>query len=168
MGREADSETGLRYGLLLLQLERWAEAEQVFSDLVARDPRSYAAQFNLGTALEGRGAWDRAVDEYRRAAALDPTDPDPIFRIGVVFGKQERWRDAAAAYDEALTRRPGHAPTHMNLGVLAERVGDVSRAIGHYEAVLRTTPSDPRDEALRARARDAVGALRSRAEEMGG
>lgn len=164
----ADPESVMDYGVLLLSLERWGEAEQVFSELTAREPTSYAARFNLGTALEGGGDWDRAVDAYRRAAALSATDPDPVFRIGVLFSKQERWKEATAAYDEALTRRPGHAPTHMNLGILAERLGDLPRAIDHYEAVLRTPVSGPGDEALQARARDAVGQLRSRGSGMGG
>ncbi len=158
---QADPETVMDYGVLLLRMERWAEAEQVFSSMAARDQGSYVARFNLGTALEGRGAWERAVETYRGAASLNAIDPDPFFRIGVLFSKQERWGDAAAAYNQALARNPAHAPTHLNLGILAERLGDSSGAMKHYEAVIRTPVSGRGDEVLQARARDAVTELRS-------
>jgi tetratricopeptide (TPR) repeat protein len=164
----ADLDTAMDFGVLLLRLERWSEAEQVFATVATRDPNLYQARFNLGTALEGRGDWDRAVDEYRRAAELSARDPDPIFRIGVLFSKQERWEEAAAAYDEALTRDSRHAPTHMNLGILAERLGDVPGAIGHYEAVLRAPASRPGDAVLQARARDVLAALRGVPKADGG
>lgn len=157
---QADPETVMDYGVLLLGLERWDEAERVFSPLAAGAPASYVARFNLGTAQEGRGAWERAVETYREAAALNAVDPDPFFRIGVLFSKQERWRDATAAYEQALARKPDHAPTHLNLGILAERLGDFSGAVKHYDAVLRIPASGRGDEVLQARARDAVAELR--------
>jgi tetratricopeptide (TPR) repeat protein len=100
------------------------------------------------------------VYAYREAARLNTVDPDPVFRIGVLFSKQERWEDAAAAYNDALTRSPAHIPTHVNLGVLAERQGDRPRAIQHYEVAMRAPASGAGDELLQSRARDAAMELR--------
>jgi tetratricopeptide (TPR) repeat protein len=141
-------------------MERWEEAERILSGLLARVPDSYAAQFNLAAALEGDGAWDRAASEYRRAAALDVADPAPLFRIGVLLSKQERWREAAAAYDEALSRDPRYVPAHLNAGLLAERMDNVPRALRHYDSVIELTGGDSGDDALRKRASEAAARLR--------
>lgn len=157
---QADADALAAYGAVLVRLERWDEGERVLSELLARVPDSYAAQFNLAAALEGRGAWDRAADEYRRAAALNVADPDPLFRIGVLQSKQGRWHQAAAAYDEALKRDPRHTPAHLNAGMVAERVGDVPQALRHYDSVIATAGGRPGDDGLRERAREAAARLR--------
>jgi tetratricopeptide (TPR) repeat protein len=157
---QADGDALAAYGAVLVRLERWDEGERVLSELLDRVPDSYAAQFNLAAALEGRGAWDRAAEEYRRAAALNLADPDPLYRIGVLLSKQEQWPRAAAAYDEALRRDPRHTAAHLNAGMVAERTGDVPQALRHYDSVIATAGDRPGDEELRERAREAAARLR--------
>ncbi len=153
-------EARMSLGTVLLRAGRWADARAVFEAVLAAEPNSYAARVNLGAALDGLGAWDRALEAYQRAAALQPSDPDPYFRMGVILSKRERWAEAAQMYQRALERDLRHFSTHMNLGLVAERLGDVRGAIAHYRRVLATAPPTPAYEPLRRQAEDAVTALK--------
>jgi tetratricopeptide (TPR) repeat protein len=83
---------------------------------------------------------------------LQPRDPDPYFRIAVIYSKEGRWNEAAGWYRHALARDPRHFLSHMNLARVAERVGDAAEAMRHYQAVLSTAPNEPSDDSLRAQA----------------
>jgi tetratricopeptide (TPR) repeat protein len=156
----ADAATVLQYGEVLLRLERWGEAEILLASLVGQSPTSYRALVNWGMALEGRGAWPQALEAYRRAALSRTEDPEPYVLIGRLYGNLGRWEEAASAYQEALARDPRHGPAHFSLGLLAQRRGDTTGAISHYETMLRTPEADMADKTLAARARAAISELR--------
>jgi tetratricopeptide (TPR) repeat protein len=162
-----DGEARMSLGAILLRAGRWADARAVFEAVLAREPDSYAARFNLGAALDGLGAWDEAIDAYQQAATLDPADPDPYFKIGVIWSKRERWAEAALMYRRAIERDPGHFATHMNLGLVAERLGDTRGAIAHYRDFLAAVPPDPAYDTLKRQAHDAMALLR-RTPDRGG
>ena len=64
----------LNLGLALVELNRDAEARDIFARAVALDPRSVPARVNHGYALANTGDFGTAVREFRQAAALE-TDP---------------------------------------------------------------------------------------------
>lgn len=66
----ADAENGL--GVLLVQRKRPADAIPLLERAVARDPRLYEAQLNLGIAYQESGDRARAAEAYRRLLATAP------------------------------------------------------------------------------------------------
>jgi ADP-heptose:LPS heptosyltransferase len=54
-----------------------------------------------------------------------------------------RWRDAAALYGEALRLDPENGPIHVQAGHMFKEAGDLERAERHYLAALRLRPADP-------------------------
>ncbi|HEX6973261.1 MAG TPA: sulfatase-like hydrolase/transferase [Vicinamibacterales bacterium] len=65
-----DASNGL--GVILVQRKRAAEAIPFFKAAVARDPRLYEAQLNLGIALQESGDPAAAAEAYRRVLTLAP------------------------------------------------------------------------------------------------
>lgn len=51
-----------------------------------------------------------------------------------------RWREAAAAYHEAIAMHAAHAGAHHNLGVVRQAVGDTARAMEAYRRALALAP----------------------------
>lgn len=64
----------LNLGLALVELNRDAEARDIFARAVQLDPRSVPARVNHGYALANTGDYGSAVREFRQAAAME-TDP---------------------------------------------------------------------------------------------
>jgi len=52
----------------------WREAAFRFEKAIAVDPKNARAHNNLAVALEATGDFGRALEEYKKALELDPTD----------------------------------------------------------------------------------------------
>jgi Tfp pilus assembly protein PilF len=90
---------------------------------------------------------------------LRPNDPDPHFRIATIHAGRGRWAEAGSEYEQALARDADHFLSHLNLALVAERLGQTTRAVTHYRAFLSTAPADASYDASRARARGALVGL---------
>ena len=71
-----------------------APAEQAFSDLLRKYPKSALVHKLLGTAHDAEGNVQQALAEFQQAAEIDPTLPEVKFDIALLYLKQ---RDDAEA-----------------------------------------------------------------------
>src|SRR6185369_14232262 len=72
--------------------------------------QEYDEAFRKGMTLWEQGEAERAVAQFRKAALVDPRDPELWVMIGrseLVAGHLDRVPDA---WEEALRRRPGYKP----------------------------------------------------------
>src|SRR5204863_2293182 len=63
--------------------------------------------------------------------------------LGHTLKGQEHHAEAIAAYERALTLRPGDPAALLGLGDALQRTGQIERAIGCYERALAGSPRDP-------------------------
>src|ERR1043165_4585843 len=71
-----------------------AGAARIAEEVVAHDPKNAPAWRLLGKASKQAKDYSRALDAFRRALALDPSNPSPLYQIGTVYALQGD-RDAA-------------------------------------------------------------------------
>jgi tetratricopeptide (TPR) repeat protein len=80
--------------------------------------------------LAGRDAdAERALNA---AAELAPVDDEIVYDLGRIYYQQNRYRDAAAQFQRAITLNPRSHKAYDNLGLTTEALGDVPQAIRHY------------------------------------
>ncbi len=72
-----------------------------YEDLIAIDPRSARARFNVALLYEVRGDWDRALSHYAAIIRLDPDDGESWRRMGNLLAQIGRTEEAARAFAEA-------------------------------------------------------------------
>lgn len=65
-----DPQVGVNLGAALVLVKRFGQAELVLREVLAKDPSSAAAWYNLGLALRGLGRQAEADRALRQAAAL--------------------------------------------------------------------------------------------------
>jgi tetratricopeptide (TPR) repeat protein len=80
--------------------------------------------------LAGRDADAERV--LNAAAALAPGDDEIVYDLGRIYYQQNRYRDAAAQFQRAITLNPRSHKAYDNLGLTTEALGDVPQAIRHY------------------------------------
>ncbi len=86
-------------------------------------------------------SWDRAIQHFKDAVHKHPGNHQAWYSMGEVHAKQEDWKEAADAYQEAVKHNSSDAMYHLRLGIslyeleLAEKekqkrqtMGDLSRA----------------------------------------
>lgn len=111
-----------------------------FSEVLAIDPTSADAWFNMAKVLRDLGRIDEAVAAYRNASDLGPLDPLPLYNLGNMFRSLGRPADAVVAYTGAVQREPHMAPLQNNLGLALEESGQTAEALTAYRRAVTADP----------------------------
>ena len=148
--------SSIERGNRLYRGQAFREAAKIYANQLARQPRSAAIRYNLGTALLGLGnpaagealaAVGEGAEIEVRLRALNNLGLWRIAEAAKAFG-QKRARGhalaAVAAYREALRLRPGHADASWNLAIALRMLASINA--GDYgEASEPTAPGGERD-----------------------
>lgn len=96
--------------------EQRAKADQLRADelpLLARDarlaPESAAIQYRYGLALYLQGDTQEAEQALRRAAELEPSTPDFVLGLALLYQKLQRWSEALEQVERLQALRPDDA-----------------------------------------------------------
>ena len=90
--------------------------------------------------LQREGNLDGCIELYSAAHAVDPSDLELLGEILNILIPAERWVDAVAAYDRALTAHPRNPTLLMARGRIQRTTG---RPIGAYESYRRASELSP-------------------------
>lgn len=100
---------------------------------------------NLGVAFFKTGMLEESLREFRRVIELRDGDASSRYYIGLVFARQGKWEDAAAALQECATRVGAKPAVFHNLAFVFEqqrRYDEARSALN--EAMARGGGKDPR------------------------
>jgi len=155
-------------GLVLNELGRAEEAEESFRRASLADtgsirgfPSPVAAQLanrhaELALVYAEVGAWQEAIDQYRRALELGPTFHDLRYRLARVLLEAGRALEAREELEQVVAARPAFVDAGAALGLAHYLSGDGAGAKEVWTATLARRPDNPRIEAyLNMVARDA-------------
>jgi len=94
--------------VLDLRAGRFVAAERGARKFAALDPGSPRGPYLFGEIARQRsdGEWDAALDDYRRAVALDARYPDPYRAIGLILYKRDEKSAAREAFEKYLSLSP--------------------------------------------------------------
>ena len=95
--------------LPLLAARRWADAEKVGRDVLARDAKSYLGRSRLAWALYNLGRYGEAETLYRGLLADYPSDVEMRAGLAWTLLKLGKKEDALKLFDEVLKIAPRHA-----------------------------------------------------------
>ncbi len=108
---------------------------------------AWAARLRVADALGRMERTEEAVVELESLAAERPDSFEPLYRVGNLLRMQERFGEAAEAYDRALKRIAKPERHHWSLfyfrGISLERDGQWERAEGDFLKALELQPEQP-------------------------
>ena len=119
------------------------EAEALYRQILAADPRHADALHLLGVLDYQRGHHDRAIDGITRAIAIDPLNPAYRNNLGVALRAAGRLAEAIDAFRAALRLLPDYPDAQANLGVALCESCEPDQAVRFFEAALRLNPAHP-------------------------
>jgi hypothetical protein len=123
-------------------LGQYGAAVQLFHEVLARDPRLWYANYNLGYTYYQLGDFQGAGKYLRRAIALDGSVAGEYFYLGLTAMKQGHAELAQASFGRALQLDPRGLAYHFALGLLLEQKGDVAGALRQFELELANYPHE--------------------------
>lgn len=108
------------------------------------DGKNARAYFDLGRIAELQDNDSSAIENYARAAQLNPADSLPNLLAGDLSRKLERWSEAQKYYQRVLTQSPGTARAQAGLALTMVELGeDPNVALSLARQARSSAPSDP-------------------------
>jgi murein DD-endopeptidase MepM/ murein hydrolase activator NlpD len=98
------------------------------------------AHFNRGWALNLSGRYDRALQDFDRAIALEP-DFEQAFRSkGDAYRRKGLIKQAIAAFDRAIRIKPDYATAFADRALSYQALGKVDQALQDFDKAITLLP----------------------------
>lgn len=125
------------------RLDRYGEAEPIYSDLIAADAQNWRLYYWRGAARERTGRWPEAEMDLRRALELAPQQPEILNYLGYSWiDRGENVREGMSMVERALALRPDSGAIMDSLGWGHYRLGNYDQAVQHLERAVEYEPAD--------------------------
>ena len=125
--------------------EAAARADLERAVALAAEPDDRAAAHALLAGIEAAAGNAEAADRhYRQALAADPESRDALRGHGLLLGRLERFREAAAVFGRLVALEPEDAAVRDAEAVALIFAGDEAAARQRLEAAVAELPDDPR------------------------
>lgn len=105
-----------------------------------------ATKMAMGDTYAKQGNGGKAISNYEDAAALDPKDPLPHFKIGNIYLQSKNADAAMEEFQKAITVDPGFAPAYKEIAELYYLQKKGIEAVKAQQKFIEL--SDSRDEGL--------------------
>ena len=117
---------------------------QAYLKTIELSPDWAEAWVGLGDAHQGKGQFDEAVQDYRKALALEPNNSRVHYGMGkIYFNEKQLYHEAVAEYQKAIALEPGFLEAHLSLAELYGEKGLYQEAIARYNHVLSLEARHP-------------------------
>ncbi len=84
-----------------------------------------------------------ALDDLKRAHALDPDDMQALNALGLAYARNGQFEDARTAFSQVVARMPDFAPAHFNMGWASEELGELDDARESWKRAYAIDPVNP-------------------------
>lgn len=120
----------------------YAQAVQVFDQIVKERPKSYEAHLELSKTLALCGQDERAMLEAFESLKLELKNPQARNLLGELFIKKSSWSEAAGQFKQVLELEPRNVSARGNLAICFQQLGYTEYAIEQLKAVLKIVPDN--------------------------
>ena len=136
------SSSSLDLGNTFYRNSEYVFAADMFSDAIARNPRSAAAWNNRAAARLRLGDLNGAIADYNKAIELAPNDAEIYYNRGNGLVAAGQYQEAIADYTRAITLNPNSAKAIYNRGTAYAMLGQRDAAQADWSRAIALEP-DP-------------------------
>ncbi|MEO8368418.1 MAG: tetratricopeptide repeat protein [Candidatus Solibacter sp.] len=129
----------------LHQIGDFPGAIREYQACIAADPNRVEARSNLGAVLAKLGRYQDAIDQYRAALKVAPTDLAPRlrFNLGLAYYKSFQLAEAATEFDALHRAQPHDLNIALLLADCRLRTGEYQQAIEVLTPLEAAQPDQP-------------------------
>src|SRR5437763_10648056 len=129
----------MNLGLVYLYLCNPDDAVKYTERATLLDPKSAAANSNLGVSLDARGEFARAEAAYRHSLDLDPDNATTLLNLGTNLIAQNKGAEAVDILERVI--KSADTPLHRKrYGDALAKAGRYDDAVREYEEALKLNP----------------------------
>jgi tetratricopeptide (TPR) repeat protein len=142
--KNAGNEPNLAFsiGMVLVEWEKYAEAEQAFSRVLDADPTNFDVLYNLALAAQHAGHLERAVQVYQVALRQRPADADCLFNLATIYVQTGHSDEAVVPLMQAHKAAPERADILLALAQTSQDLYFYADAVTAIDEYLKLKPED--------------------------
>ncbi len=114
---------------MLKKEEKFDQALELYQKVLLVDSKFKKASISSGECLQSMGQVDKALSAFLNAATLDPTDPEALFKAGLLYLETGRFGPAIQQFERVLLVNKNYPRTNYFIGKAAYLQGDMQKAI---------------------------------------
>jgi protein O-GlcNAc transferase len=126
--------------IVLMSMERHAEAETFISKAVALNDRSDVSYYNYGLISKKLGKLQQALQQFSLALRINSKVPETWNNRGTVFNDLKQHKNAISDFDQALLLAPDYSDALCNKGKSLSELKRYDEAFAAYDRALALTP----------------------------
>jgi protein O-mannosyl-transferase len=127
-------------GLTWRQSGMYRDVFSLYETTLARNPSSWAAQLNLGVALDEAGRTGEGLPHLQRALQLKPGHPETLNSLGHVLNRLGHPGEALPLLEQAVRIQPRFASAHNTLGAALMAVGRDAEGVAEFRRAVELDP----------------------------
>ncbi|MBX7165031.1 MAG: tetratricopeptide repeat protein [Pirellulales bacterium] len=120
----------------------WYNDKTLFTHTAGVNPKSFVAQAKLGNGYYNQGQYDQAVQHFRKAVEIDPSDASVHFNLAQTLRELSEFAEAIPHYRLTIEAKPKFANAYALLGDCYLRLQRFDEADFEYDRALRIDPNN--------------------------
>jgi len=124
-------------GHCLSELKRFDEAEASLLKVTEKVPKHSDAFYRLAQVSESQGKWTLAAERYGESIRADARKPYAYHKLGDLYFRNEKYKEAARVYKNAVENNPNSAELHNGLGLSYLYLKRNQEALIEFQEALR-------------------------------
>lgn len=144
-GRAIELEDTLKLANSHLQSKRLEEAELIYRQVLAVNPRQFDALYFLGVIALQTSKFEQAAELLRQAIQQNPSSYTAHNNLGVALIHQGKLKEAIRSIYQALSLKQDYQPAKFNLARANQRLGNLGltmETLAYWTGFIRFTPSN--------------------------
>lgn len=113
----------------------------VYHEILILDPDSAEADMLAGEALDEMNDTSGAIEMFRKAAKVKPSEPDVHFGLGYLLFTQKQYPEAIKEFQAELANDPNHAQSLLYMGDAYIQMNQYAEAAPLLEKAVKLDPS---------------------------
>ncbi len=122
---------------------------QGYKAALAKNPKDLDATIGLGNLEFDSSQWDKAIDYYSRALAIDATNADVRVDRAIAYHAAGQNDVSKRELLQVVREKPDHKNAWLNLGVVSREMGDHAGAVRAWEKYLELDPQGEHAASIR-------------------
>ena len=144
---------------LLLQQQKWQEAEQLLTTGLQRTPDNIALNRLLARLKIEQGQDDLAIALLENPAVQQQVDARSAALLGLLYQRRQRYQDSADYYRLALRQQPTQGKWWLGLAITLEAIRDHQGASKAYRLAAESPDLDTSLRLYARQRRELIGAI---------
>ena len=95
---------------------------------------------NKGVSFIKSKELKKAIDEFKKAIELNPSDGASYYNLGICYIRLGRFQEAVKPLELYVTFHPDKAFAYYNLGYVYTKIGDKDKSLAAYNNALQLNP----------------------------